>query len=114
MPLNNFLTVNPNGQTPARQTAAVLNGAMRGKTNNLFEGSLTTGVATTTTFTGADTQGAEKVGPESFIGIMALNANAATELAAGTMYVSTQGNETVTITHSASALTRSFRFLVVG
>ena len=114
MALNQFLQVLPNGQTPLREWAAVSNGTRQGKLNCLFEGSLTTGVATSTTFTGADTLGAEKVGPESFIGIMPLDANAAAELAAGTLYVSAQDNETVTFAHSASALARSVRVLVIG
>ncbi len=45
---------------------------------------------------------------------MALDANAAVELAAGTMYVSAQDDETVTFTHAASALARSFRLIVIG
>lgn len=114
MALNGFLQVSPNGQTPPRETAAVINGTRQGKLNCLFAGSLATGLATTTTFTGTDTLGAEKIGPESMILAMPLDANAAAELAAGTMYVSAQNNETVTITHAASALARSFRFLVIG
>ena len=114
MALNQFLQVNPNGTTPAREAAAVANGTRQGKLNCLFEGSLAVAPATTTTFTGATTPGAEKVGPESFIWPMPLNAAAALELAAGTMYVSAQDDETVTFAHSASALARTLRVLVIG
>lgn len=114
MALNQFLQVNPNGLSTPRDTAAALNGTRQGKLNCLFEGTLTAN-AGTTTFTAANTLGAEKICAESFIAWMALTANAAAEKAGTTMYVSAQGNETVTITHANNAQTdRSFRFIVLG
>lgn len=114
MALNQFLGVNSNGMSTPRDTAAVINGALGGKLNCLFEGTLTANAASTT-FTGANTPGAENIGPESFIWPMPLTANAATELAAGTMYVSAQANESVTVTHANNVqVDRTFRFLVIG
>ena len=43
-----------------------------------------------------------------------LNAAAATELGAGTLYVSSRGLGTFTITHSSSAGTRTFGFVTLG
>jgi len=46
---------------------------------------------------------------------MPTTANAAAELAAGTMYVSSQTTEQATITHaSAGSGDRSFRVLIIG
>lgn len=114
MPLNNFLQVLPNGKTPPRDTANVLNNAMQGKLNCLFEGTLTANAAETT-FTGADTEGAEKVGPESFIDWMATTANAAAEKAGTSMYVTARAKGSVTIAHANNAQAdRTFTFIVIG
>lgn len=112
--LNKFPQVLPNGQTPPRDTANVLNNAVQGKLNCLFEGTLDAG-ATSTTFTGADTEGAERLGAESFLGWMPMTANAAAEIGAGTMYVSAQAKGSVTISHANNGQTdRTFRFGVIG
>lgn len=112
--MNGFSVVNPNGLSKPRDTASVINSIRAGKLNNLFEVTLTAGT-TTTTVTGADTQGVEKVGPDSQILPMPLTANAASELAAGTLWVSAQGNGTVTFTHAnAGSVDRTFRCSITG
>jgi predicted lipoprotein with Yx(FWY)xxD motif len=114
MALNEFLQVLPNGKTPPRQTAAVLNGALQGKLNCLFECTLAAG-ATTTTFTEDDTPGVEKVGPESHIDPEPLTANAAAEKAGGSFWVSARDNGTITFTHANNGQTdRTFRCSVTG
>ena len=56
-----------------------------------------------------------RCGHEAVIHFMPLTANAAAELAAGTMYVSAQTNGTFTITHANNAQTdRDFRYSVVN
>ncbi len=111
---NQFLGVNPTGRDSPRDLAFVINQVLDGKLNALFEATLTAG-AGSTVLTAANTSGVEKVGPESFIFPMPLTANAATELAGGTMYVSSQGKQTLTITHANNGqVDRSFRFLVIG
>lgn len=56
-----------------------------------------------------------RVGPHSFIGFMPITANAAAELGAGTLYVSSRGGETFTITHANNAQTdRNFVYCVLG
>lgn len=114
MALNQFLGVNPNGQSTPRDTAAVINTNLEGKLNCLFNGTLTANAASTT-FTGATTPGAEKIGPESFIDWMATTANAAAEKAGTAMYVTAQANGSVTIAHANNAQAdRTFRFIVIG
>jgi hypothetical protein len=114
MALNQFLQVLPNGKTPPRETAAVLINAMQGKLNCLFQGTLTANAASTT-FTGANTPGAEKVGPESFIDWMATTANAAAEKGGTAMYVTARSKGSVTIAHANNAQAdRTFIFLVIG
>lgn len=114
MAINQFLQVLPNGQTPPRQAAAVLNNAMQGKLNCLFEGTLDANQASTT-FATADTPGAEKVGDDSFIAWMPLTANAAAEAGGTSMYVTAQSKGSVTVAHANNAqVDRTFRFIVIG
>lgn len=114
MALNSFLQVLPNGKTPPRETAAVLINTVQGKLNCLFEGTLDANQASTT-FTGADTPGAEKIGPESFVAWMAMTANAAAEMGGTAMYVSAQAKGSVTVAHANNAQAdRTFRFIVIG
>ncbi len=58
-----------------------------------------------------------RISTQSWIGWMPLTANAATELAAGTMYVleANVGTGSITITHANNAQTdRKFRLIVIG
>lgn len=86
----------------------IINNIMRGKTNNRGETTLTANSATTAILD-------ENVGGESIIILMPLTANAATEIANGTIYVSSQGKKTFTLTHADNAQTnRNFRYAVIG
>ena len=56
-----------------------------------------------------------RVGIASFIGFMPTTANAAAEIGAGGMYVSSRGKQTFTITHANNAQTdRTFTYCVLG
>lgn len=112
MAIENFPVVSPAGNDKPRVTAAVVNSIRSGKLNNGFLGTLTANQGSTT-FTAADTPGAEKIGPNSFIEWMALTDNAATEKAAPTMRVTARANGSVTIQHVNNAQSdRSFQFIV--
>lgn len=114
MGLNQFLSVNPNGQTPPRETAACLRNTQRGKLNCLLEFTITPNAATTV-ITEADTPGAGIIGEDSCILPMPLTANAATELAAGTFRVTQQGVGTATFGHANNAQAdRTFRLAIIG
>lgn len=85
-----------------RDTAEIVNNCVDGKMNVTGEVTLTNS-ATSTVVTDI------RVGAESLIVFMPITADAATELAAGGMYVSSQGKQTYTITHASNTTTRTFR-----
>jgi len=85
-----------------RDTAEIVNNCVDGKMNVTGEVTLTNS-ATSTVVTDI------RVGAESLIVFMPITADAATELAAGGMYVSSQGKQTYTITHANDTTTRTFR-----
>lgn len=114
MAINGFPVVSPTGNDKPRVTAAVLNSVRCGKLNAMAEITLTAGAASTA-YVQATTQGIEKIGPDSFIWPMPLTANAAAELAAGTLYVTAQANGAVTFAHAnAGSVDRTFRLLIIG
>jgi len=89
-----------------RMLANAINELRNGKVNSRGEVTLTANQATTT-LSNID------IGPESFIGFTPTTANAATELA--TMYVSSRGQKTATITHANNAqIDRTFSYVVLG
>ncbi len=95
-----------------RKTVSVVNGMMRGRTNNYGTVTLTANSATTTV-----TLSKDRISIYSVIVFMPTTANAATEFGAGTMYVSATapGSNTFTITHVNNAQTdRSFRYAIIG
>lgn len=56
-----------------------------------------------------------RAGKFSFIWFMPQTANAGAEIAAGTIYVATQGKQTFTITHANNSQTdRTFRYCLLG
>jgi hypothetical protein len=56
-----------------------------------------------------------RVGEDSVINLTPITANAATEIGGGTMYVSSRGSQTFTITHANNAQTdRTFIYTVTG
>jgi len=91
----------------ARDVSDVVNNILAGKQNNCGTVTLTNS-ATTTVVTDYI------VGPESAILFMPTTAAAATELAAGGMYVSARAANTFTITHASATTTRSYTYVVIG
>jgi hypothetical protein len=56
-----------------------------------------------------------RVGANSYIGFMPTTANAASEISAGTLYVSSRGKQTFTITHANNAQAdRTFTYCILG
>lgn len=85
-----------------------VNELLRGKLNTVEEITLTANQASTTITD-------ELVSPNSHISLEATTANAAAEKAAGTMWVSTYGDGTYTVTHANNAQAdRTFRVNVTG
>jgi hypothetical protein len=74
-----------------------------------------TGTVTLTANVASTTVTDARVGVGSFIGFMPTTASAATEFGAGTLFVSTQGKQTFTITHvNAATADRTFRYAILG
>lgn len=91
-----------------RQAALWMNEANQGHLQNVGVISLNTDQTSTTV---SDS----RVGPSSFIGFSPNTANAAAELANGTMFVSSQGKQTFTITHANNAQNdRTFTYSIMG
>jgi len=84
------------------------NGAINGRTNAAASVTLTANAASTAVMDA-------RVGSDSVIVFMPKTANAAAEVGAGTMYVSSRGKQTFTITHANNAQTdRDFEYSISG
>jgi len=95
-----------------RKIVRVVNGMMSGKTNNT--GEVTLGASTSTSTV---TLSAGRLGEDTQVLFTATTANAATELAAGSMFVSSRdvSNNQFSITHANNGQTdRIFKFILVG
>ena len=95
---------------PAEQIAAVVDRHNRGKFNATLDVTLTANAASTTIEDA-------RLASTSALVFDPLTANAAAELAAGTIYVLAAGrlNGSATITHANNAQTdRTFRLLIIG
>lgn len=91
-----------------REIALVVNSILDGKINATGSVTLTASAAST-----AVTEG--RAGDDSVILFMPTTANAASEQAAGGMYVSSRGKQTFTITHANNAQSdRTFEYVVIG
>jgi len=91
-----------------RVVAEVVNNLMDGKDNATGDVTLTANQATTTL---ADL----RIGADSAILFMPTTANAAAEIGNGTLYVSSRGKQTATITHANNAQAdRTFRYAIRG
>lgn len=91
---------------------ASFNAMLNGKTNNVDSVTLNTSTATTTVVLAKG-----RLGPDTYINFMPLTQNAASELAAGTMWVSTIDslNNKFHITNASNMQAdRTFRFILVG
>lgn len=82
--------------------------AAQGKLNNTGSVTLSAGVVSTSV---SDA----RVGINSFIGFTPTTANAASEVGAGTMYLSTRGDSFFVITHAnAASVDRTFAYCILG
>lgn len=91
-----------------RKLADGANRALTGKLNATFNVTLSANQAATTV---TDV----RLSAASFIGLCPLTADAAAEIANGTLHVSAQDKGTLTLAHANNAQTdRSFRLLVIG
>lgn len=91
-----------------RKIAEATNRALGGKLNATLGVTLAANAATTTV---SD----PRISAASFIGFCPLHADAAAELAGGTLYVSAQTSGELTLAHANDASTdRAFRLLVIG
>jgi hypothetical protein len=97
-----------------RRIARVVNSLLQGKTNNTGTVTLTANAASTVV---SLAQG--RLGNDTLILFDPLTSNAAVQLAAGTMYVTTANRDVMgnqfTITHANNAQAdRSFRYTLIG
>jgi hypothetical protein len=100
----------PSRATPLEQTNSIVERINRGKVNASIDATLTANAATTTLVDA-------RFASTSVLLFDPLTAHAATELAAGTMYVlaANRTNGSATITHANNAQTdRTFRVLIIG
>lgn len=98
-----YLTVYEDGSSPPRDTAIVIRNLMDGKANNRGTVTLTVSSATTTLTD-------DRIGPESQIDLMPLDANAASE----NWWISGRTEGSATINHANNASTRQFQYAIVG
>lgn len=97
-----------NEEVHRRHMAMWMREAHQGHLGNVGTLTLSAGVASTA-FTDF------RVGPNSFIGLVPLTANAAAEIGAGTLYISARSNESFTITHANNAqVDRTFSYCILG
>lgn len=97
------------GESHRRAIALVVNRNQEGKLNCVGDVTLTANAASTTVNSGA----ALLCGPDSFIGLCPLTANAAAALA--TTYTSARNNGSFVITHANNAQAdREFTYSVLG
>ena len=91
-----------------QQIIDTINQLILGNLNNTATVTLTANAATTTVTN-------SRIGANSFIEFMPTTANAATEKAAGTMYVSSRTKGSFVITHANNAQTdRTFAYVHIG
>ena len=91
-----------------RQIAQVANANQNGKINATGTVTLTANQATTVI---SD----QRIGPDSIILLMPTTANAAAEVGAGGLYISSRGEKTATFTHANNAqVDRTFGYAIFG
>ena len=104
---NQYRRLPQDGATP-RQIAEVVNRTLDGGINATGSVTLTDSSATTVV---AD----KRLSATSYFGLMPTTANAAAEIGNGTIYVSSQGKQTLTLTHANNAQTdRTYRYCILG
>lgn len=91
-----------------RSLAAILSRALQGHINVTNEITLTASAGSTTLTD-------ERISPQSFIAFAPQTSNAAVELAAGSLYVSSRLNGSAVVAHANNAQTdRTFTVLIIG
>lgn len=92
-----------------RKVAEVVNRSLTGKLNALAEVTLTSSASSTTL---SD----PRLTVNSFVAFDPVTSDAASELAAGTLYVAEAGrrNGAFTLTHASNGLTRTYKVLIIG
>lgn len=94
------------------RASSVINGNLNGQTNNTGDVTLNTSTATTTVVLAKG-----RLGPNTVILFQPLTSNAALEVAAGTMWVSSRDvlNNKFMITNASNTQNdRSFKFVLIG
>jgi len=103
----------PDHPTLLRKVISVVNNALHGKTNNVYDATLTDGA--TSTVINLPTN---ELGQNTIVVFFATSATAAVELASGSMWVSartvTGTTPSFTITHSNVGTGKTFRFALIG
>ena len=104
---NQFRRLPQAGATP-RQIAEVVNRTLDGGINATGSVTLTASAAST-----AVTD--KRLSATSYFGLMPTTANASAEVGNGTIYVSAQGKQTLTLTHANHSQTeRTYRYVILG
>ena len=98
----------PQDGASQRQVAEVVNRALDGGIN--ATGSVTLAVSAASTVV-TD----KRLSATSYFGLMPTTANAASEVGNGTIYVSAQGKQTLTLTHANNSQSdRTYRYVILG
>lgn len=102
-----YRSVQPNEQDQRKQNE-VIRQVMDGKTNNTGTVTLTASVASTAVIDA-------RCGGNSVVLFSPTTSNASLEVAAGTIFVSSYGKKTFTITHANNSQSdRTFKYVIVG
>ena len=104
---NQYRRLPQDGASP-RQVAEVVNRALDGGINATGSVTLTASAASTVV---AD----KRLSATSYFGVMPTTANASAEAGNGTIYVSSQGKQTISLTHANNGQTdRTYRYVILG
>ena len=104
---NQYRRLPQNAATP-RPVAAVVNRVLDGGIN--ATGSVTLAVSAASTVV-TD----KRLSATSYFGLMPTTANASAEVGNGTIYVSSQGKQTLTLTHANNSQSdRTYRYVILG
>ena len=104
---NQYRRLPQDGASP-RQVAEVVTRALDGGINATGSVTLTASAASTVV---AD----KRLSATSYFGLMPTTANASAEVGNGTIYVSSQGKQTISLTHANNGQTdRTYRYVILG
>ena len=98
----------PAAATNPREISQVVNGVLDGKLNS-------TGSFTCTASAASTSVTDYRAGKDSVILLMPTTSNAASEMGAGTIFVSARAKQSFTVTHANNAQTdRTFEYIIIG